>query len=173
MIGLRYLRGLAAILSISRDTCIIVAIASQNCFVLVFVGYRKIIARYVAKWGITQMCLCETKYQGRGIAPFWGAANLPEEGSRDMGYRSDSIAISRDMEPLSKILGGAKRIFLVSGEDLGCILGRILGIRGVCLHGAQEIARQNQKRQKYSGVVRGLLQGISMGWGVGEELTKS
>ena len=40
------------------------AIVSQNSFVLVFVGYRTIIARYVAKWGIAQMCLCETKYQG-------------------------------------------------------------------------------------------------------------
>ena len=40
----------------------LVAIASQNSFVLVFMGYRTIIARYVAKWG---------------IAPFWGSANLP------------------------------------------------------------------------------------------------
>ena len=37
------------------------------------------------------MCLCETKYQG-------GVSNLPEKVSRDMGYRSDSIAVSRDME---------------------------------------------------------------------------
>ena len=29
-----------------------------------FMGYRAIIARYVAEWGIAQMCLCETKYQG-------------------------------------------------------------------------------------------------------------
>ena len=50
-----------------------VAIASQNSFVLVLVcvcvgggGYRTIIARYVVKWGIAQMCLSETKYQGRG-----------------------------------------------------------------------------------------------------------
>ena len=45
---------------------IFVAIVSQNCFVLVFklMGYRTIIARYVAKWGIAQMCLCKTKYQG-------------------------------------------------------------------------------------------------------------
>ena len=57
--------------------------------------------RYVAKWGIAQMCLCETKYPSGGIAPFWGAANLPEKVSRDMRYRSDSIAISRDMGPLS------------------------------------------------------------------------
>ena len=47
-------------------------IVSQNSFVLVFVGYRTIIARYVAKWGIAQMCLCEIKYQGGGIAPFGG-----------------------------------------------------------------------------------------------------
>ena len=31
---------------------------------LVSAGYRTIIARYVAKWGIAQLCLCETKYQG-------------------------------------------------------------------------------------------------------------
>ena len=42
----------------------LVAIVSQNAFVLVLMGYRTIIARYVAKWGIAQMCLCETKYQG-------------------------------------------------------------------------------------------------------------
>ena len=40
------------------------------------VGYRTIIARYVAKWGIAQMCLCETTYQGGGIAPFRGSAKL-------------------------------------------------------------------------------------------------
>ena len=79
---------------------ILVAIVSQNYFVLVLMGYRTIIARYVAKRGIAQMCLCKTKYQGGGIAPFWGTANLPEKLSRDMGYRSDSIAVSRDMGPL-------------------------------------------------------------------------
>ena len=41
-------------------------------------GYRTTIARYVAKAGIAEMFLCETKCQ-----------------------RSDSIAISRDMGPLS------------------------------------------------------------------------
>ena len=56
----------------------LVAIVSQNCFfVLVFMGYRTIIARYVAKWGIARMCLCKIKYQGGGIAPFWGSAPLP------------------------------------------------------------------------------------------------
>ena len=37
----------------------LVATVSQNSFVLVFVGYRTIITRYVAKWGISQMCLCK------------------------------------------------------------------------------------------------------------------
>ena len=68
---------------------ILVAIVSQTFFVLVFMWYRTIIA------------LCETKYQGGCIAPFGGAANFPEKVSRDMGYRSDSIAISHDMGPLS------------------------------------------------------------------------
>ena len=43
---------------------ILVAIVSQISFLLVFVGYRTIIARYVAKWGIAEMNLCETKCQG-------------------------------------------------------------------------------------------------------------
>ena len=60
------LRGLATIFFIS-----LVAIVSQNYFVLVFVGYRTIIARYVAKWGIAQMCLCETKCQG-GVSHHFG-----------------------------------------------------------------------------------------------------
>ena len=79
---------------------ILVAIVSQNSFVLVFMGYRTIIAQYVAKRRIAQICLCKTKCQGGGIAPFWGSANLPEKVSRDMVYRSDSIAVSRDMGPL-------------------------------------------------------------------------
>ena len=55
---------------------ILVAIVSQNPFVCVcvcvcvFTGYRTITARYVATWGIAQMCLCETKCQGGGITPF-------------------------------------------------------------------------------------------------------
>ena len=50
---------------------ILVAIVSQNYFVLVFMGYRTIIARYVAKWGIAQVCLCKTKYQG-GVSHHFG-----------------------------------------------------------------------------------------------------
>ena len=42
----------------------LVAIVSQNFFVLVLVGFRTSIARYVAKRGIAQMCLCELSTQG-------------------------------------------------------------------------------------------------------------
>ena len=42
---------------------------SLDSFVLIFVEYCTIIARYVAKWGITQMRLCEAT-NGVGMAPF-------------------------------------------------------------------------------------------------------
>ena len=37
-------------------------------------GYRTIVTLYVAKWGIAQTCLCETKYQG-GYCTIWGKCN--------------------------------------------------------------------------------------------------
>ena len=143
---------------------ILAAIVSQTSFVLVLKGYRAIIARYVAKWGIAQVCLCETKNQGgashhfsedfsllvafllvtfswlfrgpllsrktvfepfsllfrcffRGFFPvlgkfyayspwnsllnFGGVLTSLKKISRDLGYRSDSVAIPRDMGPLS------------------------------------------------------------------------
>ena len=68
---------------------------------LVFLGYRTSIARYVAKQGIALICLCKTRHEGGGIAPCWGIAGMAEKVSRDRGYRSDTIALSRDMGPLS------------------------------------------------------------------------
>ena len=50
---------------------ILVAIVSRNSFVLVCVGYRTIIVRYVANWGIAQVCLCETKCSG-GVSHHFG-----------------------------------------------------------------------------------------------------
>ena len=50
---------------------ILVAIVSQNSFAFVFMGYRTLVAQYVAKWGIAQMCLCETKYE-RGVSHHFG-----------------------------------------------------------------------------------------------------
>ena len=64
-------------------------------------GYRTTIARYVAKWGIAQMCLCETKCQGGGSHRFGGALNSLKTYRAKRGYRSDSIAVSHDMGPLS------------------------------------------------------------------------
>ena len=58
------LRDPPAMLFISRDTC---SDGIAKLFHACFVGYRTIIAQYVAKWGIAQMCLCETKCQGGGI----------------------------------------------------------------------------------------------------------
>ena len=61
----------------------------------VFMWYRTNFLRYIAKWGIAQMCLCETKYQG-GISHYFGGVLTSLRK-----YRSDSIAVSRDMGPLS------------------------------------------------------------------------
>ena len=55
-----------------RIARVVVAIVSQNCFVFLFVVYRTIIARYVAKQGIAQMCLCKTKDQGGGYRTILG-----------------------------------------------------------------------------------------------------
>ena len=56
-------------------------------------GCCTIITRYVAKWGIA--------IPRGGIAPFWGAVDFPEKVSRNTGYCSDCITISRDVGPLS------------------------------------------------------------------------
>ena len=96
----RVLRGPATILFISCDAC---SDSITKLVVLVFMGYRTIIAQYVAKRGVAQMCLCETQHQGGAShhLNFGGSANLPEMVSRDMGYCGDSIALSHDMGPLS------------------------------------------------------------------------
>ena len=91
------LEGPVAILFISRDTCIY---SIAKLFRACFCGYRTIIARYVAKWGIAQKCLYETKYQGGVSHHFGGVLTSLKKVSCDMGYCSDSIAISRNMGPL-------------------------------------------------------------------------
>ena len=54
--------------------------------------------------GVSHRCACVKLSTKGGIAPLWGSAKFPEKVSRDMGYRSDSIAISRDMGPLSYVM---------------------------------------------------------------------
>ena len=62
-------------------------------------GYRTIIARYVAKWGIAQMCLCETKYQ-RGVSHhFWEALTSLKKYRVHGGYRPLSV----DVLPMPKL----------------------------------------------------------------------
>ena len=49
--------------------------------------------------GVSHRCACVKRSAKGGIAPFWGRANLLRR-YRDMGYRNDSIALSRDKRPL-------------------------------------------------------------------------
>ena len=64
-------------------------------FVLVFLmGHRTIIERYVARLGIAQVCLCEVPRVGF-FAHFGGLLTSLK------WYRSDSVATSPDMGPLS------------------------------------------------------------------------
>ena len=52
--------------------------------------------------GVSQRCACvKLSTEGGGVAPIWGSAYLLEKVSRDMGSRSDSIEMSRDMGTLS------------------------------------------------------------------------
>ena len=55
---------------------ILAAIVSQKHLVLVFMGYRTIIARYVAKWGAHRHACVKLSTKG-GIAQFWGSDNFP------------------------------------------------------------------------------------------------
>ena len=85
----------SAILFISRDTCS-ESIAIFFVF-FCFYGYRTVIARYVARWGIAQMCLCQIKYQGRVSHHFGGALTSLKSIAREREiYRYIYIYIYRD-----------------------------------------------------------------------------
>ena len=84
----------------------LVARVSQNSFVLVLFlnGASHNLLRDTLQNAVPHSCACvKLSAKGVGIAPFWGRANLPEKVSRDMGYRSDIIATSRNMRPLSLV----------------------------------------------------------------------
>ena len=62
---------------------ILVAIVSQESFVLAFMGYRTIIARYVAKW-VSRRCACVKLSTQRGVSHnFGGVLDSLEKASRD------------------------------------------------------------------------------------------
>ena len=92
------LRGPAAILFISRDTFSdSIAKLFRACFPGVSHKYRAI----CCKMGYRTDMSVSNKAPRGGIAPCWGIAGMAEKVSRDRGYRSDTIAVSRDMGPLS------------------------------------------------------------------------
>ena len=51
------------------------------------------------------MCLCETKCQGGGIAPFWGSANVLELGARLRGRRTTQSSKKGSEKVLGRALG--------------------------------------------------------------------
>ena len=53
----------------------------------------------ISLWGIAQMCLCETKCQGGVSHHFGGVLTSLTRYCAKLGYRSNSIAISRDLRP--------------------------------------------------------------------------
>ena len=79
---------------------ILVAIVSENLFVFVFWGVAQS-SRDMQQMGYRTDVPVQNEVPTGGITPFWWSANLPLKVSRDMGYRSNSIAISRDVGPLS------------------------------------------------------------------------
>ena len=86
------LRGPAAILVISRDTgSDSIAKLLRACFYGLSHIHRAIHCKSA----------CAKLNTKGGYRTILGGANLPEKVSHNMGYRSDSIAISRDMGPLS------------------------------------------------------------------------
>ena len=55
-------------------------------------GYRTIIARYVAKWGIARMCLCATEYQEGVSHHFW---ELPSSLTKCRGIWGIAAIVSQ------------------------------------------------------------------------------
>ena len=94
------LRGPIAILFISRDTFSdSIAKRFRVCFPGVSHEYRAI----RCKMGYRTDMFVQKKAPSGGIAPCWGIAGMAEKVSRDRGYRSDTIAVARDMGPLSPV----------------------------------------------------------------------
>ena len=63
-------------------------------------GYRTLTARYVAKWSIAKICLCETKCQG-GDRTILGSANLLKKYRAIWGI----AAIVSQYRPIAAIWG--------------------------------------------------------------------
>ena len=78
----------------------LVAIISQKCFVLVFYGVSHNYRAIRCKMGVSHRCVCVKLSAKGGVSHHFGGVLTSLKKYRGMGYRSDSIAISRDMGPL-------------------------------------------------------------------------
>ena len=88
--------GPAAILFISRDTC---SDSIAKRFRARFVGYRKL-SRNMLHNEVSHRCACVKLITKGGVSHHFGELLTSLKKYRAMGYRSDSIAMSRDMGPL-------------------------------------------------------------------------
>ena len=91
------LRGPTAILFILRDTC---CDSIEKLFGTCFYWGIAQLSCDLLQNGVSHRCACVKLSSRAGYRTILGTANLPEKVSRDMGYRSDSIAKLRDMGPL-------------------------------------------------------------------------
>ena len=79
----------------------LLAIVSQTHFRACFLWGIAQLSRDTLQNGLSHRCVCaKLSTKGRVSHHFGGVPDLPWKVSRDMGYRSDSIAISRNMGPL-------------------------------------------------------------------------
>ena len=56
--------------------------------------------RYIAQWVSHRCAYVKLSIKGGASHQLRGGASLPDKASLKMGYRNDSLAISRDMGPL-------------------------------------------------------------------------
>ena len=81
-------------------------------------GHRTIIARYVAKWGIAQICLCDVKYQ-RGVSQHFGVVLASLKKYRAIwGISAIVSQCPRDMGPLSPLLRRQFGIEIGSNQEI-------------------------------------------------------
>ena len=103
------LKGSAAALFISCETCSDSIAKQLNSFMLLFMAT---LSGNMLQNGVLHRCACGKLVTKRGgYRSILGSANFPEYVSRKMGYRSHSMAISHNMRP-------PKSLFSFSIPDL-------------------------------------------------------
>ena len=86
--------------------------------------------------GISHRCACvKPSPRGGGVAPFWGSATLPEKAlreQRDMGYRSDSAVVSREMGPLRSLFDSGYPLDIFSNTSVDFLREKSCASRMQC-----------------------------------------